>query len=252
MAEEKYRRLAELEREGKRAVVVTVVAAEGPVPREAGAWMVVFPDGSGEGTIGGGALERTAAQEALGLMRSGKRTLLRTYDLEGLGMVCGGRATLYYELLAPPAKLHILGTGHVGRVLWALAREALPFEAVAYDVRGEVARETGAVLLESYGAPPGIKPGDYVFICTHDHEEDYRAVKAVLSLEAPPAYVGLVGSRPKWDRMKARLLEEGVPPERVESVRCPVGIPLGGKDPGTIAVSALAEILAHYHKSRGG
>ena len=38
------------------AVLVTVVAAHGSVPREVGAWMAVFAQGE-LGTIGGGQLE---------------------------------------------------------------------------------------------------------------------------------------------------------------------------------------------------
>ena len=241
-------RIAELEREGVAVVVVTIVAAEGPVPREAGARMVVFPDGSTEGTIGGGALEKKATEEARELLSSGKRTLLRTYNLEDLGMICGGRATLYYELLAPPVTLHIFGAGHVGEKLFFLAKLAAPFTVSIYDVREEVREKVPEVtLLSSYAAVPELKGGDYAFICTHSHEEDYRALKGVLSGKEPPSYVGLVGSRPKWAKMRERLLAEGIAEEKVARVHCPVGLPLGGKDPGSIAVSALAEILAHHH-----
>ena len=246
-----YRRLVELEGEGRKTVLVVVAAAEGPVPREAGAKMLVFPDGTIEGTIGGGALERAAIEEALRLFEEGG-TALRTYDLGDLGMICGGRATLYYELVSPAATLHILGAGHVGKKLLRLAREALPLEVRVYDIRPEAAAGDPTVtLLPSYAETPPVGVSDYVFICTHSHEEDYRALKAVLSREEAPAYVGLVGSRPKWAKMRTRLIEEGIPRERVERVRCPVGLPLGGKDPGAIAVSALAEILAHYHGRLG-
>ena len=246
-----YRRLVELEREGKKVVLVVIAAAEGPVPREAGAKMLVFPDGTIEGTIGGGALEKKAIEEALMLLEAGG-TALRTYNLEELGMICGGRATLYYEVVVPGATLHIIGAGHVGRKLFALAREALPFELALYDVRPEAATDDPPVtVLPGYAEVPPIGPADYVFICTHSHEEDYRALKAVLSREDGPAYVGLVGSRPKWAKMRERLRTEGIPQERVKRVHCPVGLPLGGKDPGAIAVSALAEILAHYHGRLG-
>jgi len=242
-----YQRLAELEREGRKAVLVLLAAAEGPVPREAGTKMLVFPNGTIEGTIGGGSLEKAAIEEALSLFEAGG-TLLRTYNLEDLGMICGGRATLYYELISPAAVLHIFGAGHVGKKLFALAREVLPFELAIYDVRPEAAGEHPAVtLLPSYADVPPLRASDYVFICTHSHEEDYRALKGVLSTDDPPVYVGLVGSRPKWAKMQERLRAEGVSQERVKKVRCPVGLPLGGKDPGAIAVSALAEILAHYH-----
>ncbi len=226
---------------------MVVASAEGPVPREPGAKMIVFPDGSTEGTIGGGSLERKAIEVAKGLFREGGAKL-ETYELEELGMTCGGRATIYYELVAPPATLHIFGAGHVGRKLYALAKEALPFRVRIYDIREEAkAAFPETEFLPSYGDLPAIGARDYVFICTHSHGEDYRVVKAVLSGEDLPAYVGLVGSSPKWARMRSRLISEGISPDRCGLVSCPVGLPLGGKDPGAIAVSALAEILAHYY-----
>lgn len=247
MQPEIYSRLAEILDEGKQAVLVVVVSAEGPVPREPGAKMIVYPDGAIEGTIGGGSLEKKAIEVAKAIFREGGAKL-ETYNLEDLGMICGGRAAIYYELVAPPVTLHIFGAGHVGRKLYALAAESLPFRIRIYDIRKEAkAALPEAELLSSYGDLPAIAPRDYVFICTHSHKEDYRTVKAVLSGENLPAYVGLVGSAPKWAEMKTRLISEGVPPERCELVSCPVGLPLGGKDPGAIAVSALAEILAHYH-----
>jgi xanthine dehydrogenase accessory factor len=35
----------------------------------------------------------------------------------------------------------------------------------------------------------------------------------------------------------------GVPPGAIERLRCPIGLPVGGNQPGEIAVSLAAEIL---------
>jgi len=243
-----YQRIGELEEEGIDAVVITIVAAEGPVPREVGAKMIVYTDGKIEGTVGGGALEKKAIEEALKILQGEERTRLCTYNLEELGMICGGRATLYYERLLPPITLHIFGAGHVGEKLFALAKEVLPFRVAIYDVREEARQKVSALsLLPSYGEVPALKDIDYAFICTHSHQEDYHALKAILSSPTPPCYVGLVGSRPKWAKIRERLLAEGIPPDKLARVHCPVGLPLGGKDPEAIAVSTLAEILAHHH-----
>ena len=50
------------------AALVTLAKAEGSSPREAGARMVVAPDGAFTGTIGGGALEWGALAEAQALL----------------------------------------------------------------------------------------------------------------------------------------------------------------------------------------
>ena len=49
--------------ENQPAALVTVLATEGSVPREAGAWMAVFAQ-EVVGTIGGGHVEFTAIEEA--------------------------------------------------------------------------------------------------------------------------------------------------------------------------------------------
>ena len=87
-----------LERHGNCAMV-SVLTLEGSGPRETGARMVVAPDGSFHGTIGGGTLEF----EAIALARkcalaSDDRLVLHGFSLgPDLGQCCGGRVTLAVE-----------------------------------------------------------------------------------------------------------------------------------------------------------
>ena len=85
-------------------VVATIVAREGPSPREVGTWMHVAPDGICTGTIGGGAAEFLAKGDALALWPDGPFPCRKTYDRgrnSPLGMACGGRVTV--EFTAAPA-----------------------------------------------------------------------------------------------------------------------------------------------------
>ena len=81
------------------AVLVTVAQAQGSSPREAGARMVVAPDGTFTGTIGGGALEWGALAEAQSLMarRDGLASRLDKALGPDLGQCCGGRVLLTIE-----------------------------------------------------------------------------------------------------------------------------------------------------------
>jgi xanthine dehydrogenase accessory factor len=81
------------------AALVTVVAAEGSAPREAGARMIVRPSGGFQGTIGGGALEWEAIAEARGALARGRGPAIRRAVLLGpqLGQCCGGRVDLMIE-----------------------------------------------------------------------------------------------------------------------------------------------------------
>ena len=64
--------------------------------------MLVRPDGTCAGTIGGGAVEYQARQEALSLWEAGVSESVREYDLSHaaaeLGMVCGGRVKVEFKL----------------------------------------------------------------------------------------------------------------------------------------------------------
>lgn len=244
-------RAAEALQRGERAVLVTLVAVEGPAPRLPGARMLVFADGRTEGTIGGGALEAQALARARELLGTG-RTLVETLHLTDRGLRCGGgKATLFFEDLVPGAELVVLGAGHVGRALARLAHEVGAFPVSVYEGRdgcaGEIAPGIEVISIPGYRELPTFGERAYVAICTDSHATDLEVARAVLRQEPPPAYVGMLGSRRKAAEIRERLLAEGVPPERVERIRCPVGLPLGGRSPGLVALSILAEVVAFHH-----
>ena len=66
---------------GENTVLCTILASSGSAPRGAGAKMAVFADGRASGTIGGGSVERIAAEQAQELLREG-RSLCRAFCLE--------------------------------------------------------------------------------------------------------------------------------------------------------------------------
>ena len=83
------------------AVLVTLAEAHGSSPREAGARMVVRPDGAFSGTIGGGALEWIALAEAQSMLAKAEdfRRLNKALGPD-LGQCCGGRVVVTLERFA--------------------------------------------------------------------------------------------------------------------------------------------------------
>ena len=96
---------------GERVTLCSVLASSGSAPRGAGAKMAVFEDGSTRGTIGGGAVEQLCTQRALEAMKSGENELssyeLHPNDVSDIGMICGGRVTVYFQLFSPQAAADI-------------------------------------------------------------------------------------------------------------------------------------------------
>ena len=85
---------------GGEGALVTIISTEGSTPREAGAKMIVKPDGGTIGSIGGGCAESDALRDAADIIRKGGYAF-KTVDLSGSadenGMACGGGMTLLIE-----------------------------------------------------------------------------------------------------------------------------------------------------------
>ena len=83
-------------------VLCTIVKKSGSAPRGVGTWMLVRPDGSCAGTIGGGAVEYQARLHALELWAGRTEEKSKHYDLTHaaveLGMVCGGKIQVEFEV----------------------------------------------------------------------------------------------------------------------------------------------------------
>jgi xanthine dehydrogenase accessory factor len=90
-------------RESQALVVATVASARGSTPRKPGAKMVVRPDGSIRGTIGGGCGEAEVWQAAMDTMRDGQPRIVTvdlTEDVEGPDKICGGLMQVFVERLS--------------------------------------------------------------------------------------------------------------------------------------------------------
>jgi xanthine dehydrogenase accessory factor len=93
--------LAALESSKQRAALVTIVETFGSTPRKTGSQMIVYPDGSITGTIGGGCSEADARREALLQLEQDRPLLFRqrlTAEAAAEeGMACGGIMDLFIE-----------------------------------------------------------------------------------------------------------------------------------------------------------
>ncbi|PQO23030.1 xanthine dehydrogenase accessory protein XdhC [Rhodobacteraceae bacterium WD3A24] len=134
------------------AVIRVVVAGHsGSAPREAGAAMLVRASGQ-SGTIGGGALEWQAAQEARALLAGGaaRARVTRLPLGPALGQCCGGAVTLVHEPVDAARLAALEGAERDGVV-------ARPVEADAPREAPLVVRRAWAAAREGRGAPDGAR-----------------------------------------------------------------------------------------------
>ncbi len=248
-----------------RCAVVSVVQTSGSAPRDAGACMVVTPEGF-HGTIGGGALEWRALAEAQAMLAREPATKTTAHALgPELGQCCGGRVDLRTEVLTADAlakvrtlaekegagenrRLYLFGAGHVGRAL-VLALAPLPFDVHWIDSRPDaypsaVPRNVTLRPAPDPVAELGTSPdASLVFVMTHSHALDLAIIDAALR-HPPIAHVGLIGSATKRARFEKRLREAHVPEHRIAGLICPIGVHgIASKEPAMIAAATAAQML---------
>jgi len=106
MDKEVYLGLKEVFDQNLEAALITVTSVLGSTPRKPGAKMLVLPDGTTVGTIGGGCGEAEARREAFNVITAHTpriHFLNMTADIaQEEGMVCGGIMGLFIEYFGSP------------------------------------------------------------------------------------------------------------------------------------------------------
>jgi xanthine dehydrogenase accessory factor len=247
------------------AILVSVHATRGSVPRESGAWMAVFAN-EVLGTIGGGHLEFQSIAQARACLPGGVSEPLQRIILgPSLGQCCGGEVHLRYEavaardvaalrarLQAPALPVALFGGGHVGQALIQVLG-LMPVQVTWVDSRDEIfpAPLPSNILCEHsdpvQAAVAPLAPGSRVLIMSFSHAEDLDVVAACLLRQRERAdlpFIGLIGSRTKWATFRHRLEARGFTPQELSHITCPIGVPgISGKAPDVIAVAVAAQIL---------
>jgi xanthine dehydrogenase accessory factor len=88
-------------------------------------------------------------------------------------------------------------------------------------------------------------PFTAIVTLTHVGHIDDDALK--IALRSNCRYVGALGSRKTHAARVARLKSAGFTDAETARIHAPVGLALGGRAPGEIAVSILAEIVAAFN-----
>ena len=232
---------------GNPVSVATVVRAESG-RGILGAKILLREDGSTYGSLGDPELDVLALEAARRVGDMGTNEHVMThYGVE-----------LFVEGFTTPPTLVLMGGGHVAKATYALAR-LLGFRIYVVDDRPEFANKERFPDAEDTIVVPDYTQGldqipinanTFIVVATRGHWFDDLALEA--AVHTPAKYVGLLGSKRKTILIYQRLVQLGIPPERLKEVHAPVGLDIGALTPEELAVSIVSEIIMYRHGSSGG
>ncbi len=231
---------AEMAARGEAFALATVVRREPPSSAQVGNAAIITAAGEFHGWLGGSCIRPTVLREAIAAIRDARPRLIsispdpeaaRRPGVTVFPMTChsGGSVEIYVEPMLPAPRLVVFGATPVARTLAGLGRE------MGYAVETVDAPSPHPPALHGDGDAPC-----YAVVATQG-EGDEEAVEAALALD--PAYVGVVASRRRFAEMREMLIARGAEPARLDGIRNPAGLDLGGATPEEVALSILAEIV---------
>ena len=247
--------------ENRHGVLVTVFATEGTDECRAGPT-------SDSLTSGKMCCDDIADLELREIALNAASGILATLDDTQLPIAPGytrhyelthGKAALFIEPLLPPVALYLFGAGYDAVPLAQLASE-LGWRVTVADHRPSYARaERFPWARQILLAQPGHLPEDLQFdnrscavIMSHNYLQDQALLRDLI--DAPLAYLGVLGPHQRTQRLLADLQKEGIAPsdEQVTRLFSPVGLDIGAETAEEIALSILGEIQAALTSRQGG
>jgi xanthine dehydrogenase accessory factor len=251
-----YKEIIRLVEQGEKGALATVIGSTGSTPGKESAKMLVRSDGTTVGTIGGGCTEADVWALAREVMAT-DRPIRRSFKLspraaEEGGLACGGIVEVFVEPIGSPT-VHVFGAGHIARSVVPLAR-LVGFNAVVVDDREQFASrahfpEPTRLLVSDFSSAfqkLSITENSYVVIVTRGHRYDQYVLGEAIRTRA--SYVGLIGSKAKIVRIFRALTAQGADPARLRAVKAPIGLDIGCRTPEEIAVSIVAQLIAHRRR----
>lgn len=154
----------------------------------------------------------------------------------------------YSEPIHQAGRVLIFGGGHVAQELVPVL-EHIGFSCVVIDDRPEFtkpelfpgAQQIVTESFENIDSYLHISDRDYIVIMTRGHAHDYTVLRQTLLVDS--TYVGCIGSRVKISGTTQRLLDDGIPQEKIDRIHWPIGLEIKAETPAEIAISIAGELI---------
>ena len=189
---------------------------------------------------------KPADAASTGELGDAARTLV---DRRRSGTVTLDGEQYFIETFAPPPRIVVFGAVQAAIPLVRMAHE-LGYRVLVADARAAFASrerfpDADELLVgwpEDVADQVALSVDDAVVVMSHDPKLDEPAI--VAAMQAGCRYIGAMGSRRTQVGRRERLLAEGLTEEDLARLHGPIGLDLGGREPGEMALAILAEIVA--------
>lgn len=197
-----------------------------------------------------------AAREAVAYcvdVQTGARHLVRDGQAERFRTDASGMdGEVFVHIHNPALRMIVVGAVHIAQALVPMARMA-GYDPVIVDPRpafGADARFPGERIVEDWPDEAldalGLDARTCVVTLTHDPKLDDPAIERALTSDV--FYLGCLGSRRTHAKRVERLQKAGLSEAEIGRIHAPVGLDIGGRGPGEIAVSILSQITQVLRK----
>lgn len=157
---------------------------------------------------------------------------------------------------AQRCRLIIVGAGHVGHKVSELATD-VGFRVWVADDREDYctaerfpnAEKLLVGSIETTARQFEVDPSTFCIIVTRGHEIDAATLSELVN--EPARYIGMIGSKRKIRQIFDDLREAGVCDENLRRVHAPLGFNIGSQTVPEIAISIVAELIAHRNLDPG-
>ena len=246
---------ASLSARGEHFALVTVVRREPPSSARVGDTALVTEAGAYHGWAGGGCTRETCVREARRAIAEGEPRLLclspeanatPRRGMVALPMTCdsGGTVEIYVEPVLPQPRLVLFGATPMVRCLARVAH-ATGYRVDVVHPDAEEGDFPDARSVQKSFATESVPRGAHVVVATMG-DDDVEVLRSLLARE--PAYVGLIASRKRFERMRTDL--QSIPEKILARLHAPAGLDLGAVTPEEIAVSVMAQIIQERRRTK--
>jgi len=236
---------------GELAVMATVFDCSGGNKLHLGERLLLNSLGNRYSTISSSELERLVAADTQKAFVANRAAICQ-YGHEG------EMVEVLIETLHPGIQLVIFGGGFDAAPVTTMARNlgwsvTVTDDCVAHlgTKRFPDAENVTLCQRDHVSTDITFKRFSAAILMSHNYKYDYAVLKELI--KNPPAYLGIMGPRKRFDKMIAQLKVEDAYPgdDWAQTVHSPIGLDLGAETPDEIALSVVSEIQAFFSKANG-